>query len=892
MRPTHDETTNAYAARLREKANDCEFEANCDERILEHLIQTTQKRSLIQKAINKKWDLTRFLNEAAQIEDTSLQISDMKIPQDVKKLGRHFEKRRPPKETQSGKEKQPCGYCGRIDTHEEGKNCPAYGKKCMKCQKFNHFSPVCKSKGPPNSKKGNAKRDHKPPENSKHKRRVKRTTEEDANNSTSSDDEFFCQAVRHLKQVKKIKTDGEDRTVSVKIEDVDVRAEPDSGAEVNVMDEHQFKALTNRSNVKLTLQPSRVKLSTLQSELPVKGEFTATIRNQTCGAVARFVLTRGRINSPPLISKSTLQELGMLQIREDGSFAKTNDLRIQEEPPGIKSVKQDKDFKPEIKEITDQYSDVFKGIGKIRDIKNGKEFYAKFSMRPETVPVAQRPRPVAYYLQEPLKRWLDQCVEEEIFEEVPAGEAVTWYSPLVVQPKPKFNTVDKEKLEAHMIRASVDLRVPNQFMERNRITQGPIVGDFMYKFHDCTVFSKLDMRHGYHQLLLDPESRKIATFSTPWGNMRSKRLIFGAKASQDLFDEAIYRIFGDIPRCLNQRDDILLGGRNFEEHNKTLEAVLRRAVDFGITFNADKCQFGVEEIYGHKFTKDGLKPNPEKIRAVKESSTSESKEAVRSFLGMTGYLSKFIPRYASLTAPLRELTHKDTKFKWGVEENEAFEKPKASITGESTMAYFNPARPIVVRVEASFHEGLSAGLFQETGSGLQPVHFISRTMTDTEKRYSQTEKDALSVHWAKNRFSIYLLGAPKFKIITAHKPLLPLFNKAAMRLPPRIEKWVMGMQDADFEPGKDDADPLDFLSRHPLPEKGKDAVERVIKHVLKAEHAVVVDQIKEETHKDTQLQKLSGYSPGTGSITKRIQTLHHSTVCRMSCMQWMAYSSE
>ena len=91
-----------------------------------------------------------------------------------------------------------------------------------------------------------------------------------------------------------------------------------------------------------------------------------------------------------------------------------------------------------------------------------------------------------------------------------------------------------------------------------------------------------------------------------------------------------------------------------EEHNKTLEAVLQRAVDFGITFNPDKCQFGVEEIefYGHKFTKDGLKPDPEKIRVVKESSPPESKEAVRSFLGMTGYLSKFIPRYPSLTAPL------------------------------------------------------------------------------------------------------------------------------------------------------------------------------------------------------------------------------------------------
>lgn len=103
----------------------------------------------------------------------------------------------------------------------------------------------------------------------------------------------------------------------------------------------------------------------------------------------------------------------------------------------------------------------------------------------------------------------------------------------------------------------------------------------------------MDIRQGYHQLLLDPESRKVATFSTPRGSLRPKRLIFGGKSSQDLFDEAIYRIFGDIPKFLNQRDDILLGGRNFEEHNETLETVLQRASDFGIIFNPDKCQFVV-----------------------------------------------------------------------------------------------------------------------------------------------------------------------------------------------------------------------------------------------------------------------------------------------------------
>ncbi len=106
----------------------------------------------------------------------------------------------------------------------------------------------------------------------------------------------------------------------------------------------------------------------------------------------------------------------------------------------------------------------------------------------------------------------------------------------------------------------------------------------------------MDLRQGYHQLALDPASRAVATFATPWGNYRPKRLIFGAKASQDLFDETMQRIFGDIPRCLNQRDDLLIGARNWAEHNARLEAVLRRAADYGITLNKSKCEFGQQEL--------------------------------------------------------------------------------------------------------------------------------------------------------------------------------------------------------------------------------------------------------------------------------------------------------
>ena len=162
------------------------------------------------------------------------------------------------------------------------------------------------------------------------------------------------------------------------------------------------------------------------------------------------------------------------------------------------------------------------------------------------------------------------------------------------------------------------------------------------------------MTQGCHQLSLHLDSRTIATFSTPWGNMKPTRLVFGAKSSQDSFDEVIYKIFADIPNCLNQRDDMLLGGQTVEEHDEILEKVLQRAKNYGKTFKLEKCQFGINklEFYGYIFSKDGLKPTTGKIRAIEKCSTPKSKSDVRSSLGMAGYLSKFIPNYSDLTEPL------------------------------------------------------------------------------------------------------------------------------------------------------------------------------------------------------------------------------------------------
>ena len=107
------------------------------------------------------------------------------------------------------------------------------------------------------------------------------------------------------------------------------------------------------------------------------------------------------------------------------------------------------------------------------------------------------------------------------------------------------------------------------------------------------------------------------------------------------------------------------------------------------------------------------------------------------------------------------------------------------------MTYFDPNKQTTLRIKAYFHEGLNTALFQKGPLGQQPIHFISRRLSDTKKRYSQTEKYALIAKWAVTRQRNYLIGAHKFSVITAHKILTPMINKVKSRLPPRIEKWIM-----------------------------------------------------------------------------------------------------
>ena len=212
------------------------MEKNLEERILEHLIQTIESDSYPENHQQKvEFDPTPDRSNSDG-GDTTLQICKMKSPDGVQEVARvkqqpRFNKEKPQRARGSsrGRLATPksqscgyCGYCGRTGTHQEGRDCPAYGKKCNKCNKLNHFATVCKSA---------TQRTSLPTPTCKTKRpeqrrgQTKNTTEREQDSSTSSDDEFFDQAVRHLNRARKEKEASTmDTLITLRIDDVDVRS--------------------------------------------------------------------------------------------------------------------------------------------------------------------------------------------------------------------------------------------------------------------------------------------------------------------------------------------------------------------------------------------------------------------------------------------------------------------------------------------------------------------------------------------------------------------------------------------------------------------------------------------------------------------------------------------
>ncbi|KAJ8363309.1 hypothetical protein SKAU_G00121400 [Synaphobranchus kaupii] len=546
----------------------------------------------------------------------------------------------------------------------------------------------------------------------------------------------------------------------------------DSGATSNVMGENTWERLKSECiKCHSYIPKTERKLFSYAASQPlsVKGAFTCEIAIGNRIEQAEFIVVNGK--GEALLGKDTAMKLGVLKIGVDVA--------------AVVDIKQS---------LEQQYPKLFQGVGKL----NSKQ--VSLHINPDVKPVAQPLRRIPFNLRGAVEDKIKQLIDMDIIE--PVDGPTPWVNPVVIVPK-----ADKD------VRLCLDMRRANQAIERERFPI-PTVDEILQGMNGSTVFSKLDLKWGYHQLELTPESRGITTFAVHNGVYQYKRLIFGVSSASEQYQHEVANALTGIEGVENISDDIIVHAHDQETHDRHLHVVLTRLTERGLTLNPDKCQFNMDKLVfmGILLSEKGIGPTAERVRAVAEAREPENAAEVRSFLGLVGYSSRVIPQFATLSEPLRRLTRKDTPFEFGSEQREAFNALKNELARAGTLAYFDKNAQTKVIADAS-PVGLGAVLIQVQQGDEVPICYVSRSLSDCERKYSQTEREALGLVWACERLHPYVYGR-QFTLVTDHKPLEVIYGPHSKPCA-RIERWVLRLQPYDFKvlyiPGKQNI--ADSLSR-------------------------------------------------------------------------------
>jgi len=224
-------------------------------------------------------------------------------------------------------------------------------------------------------------------------------------------------------------------------------------------------------------------------------------------------------------------------------------------------------------------------------------------------------------------------------------EPSEWQSPIIIIEKP-----DKS------LRVCLDPRELNKNIVRE-MYQIPTIEEIKLNLLNKKYFTLLDLRDGFYQCELDQKSQNYCCFSTPFGGYKYLRLPFGIFSAPEKFQQMTSKYFGNIKNVNVYFDDILVAGSTIEEHNLALNEVIRTSRKFNIKFNSAKLQYKVPKVkfLGFLFSSEGVQPDEERIRSIRELNEPCNKKELQSFLGMINYLRGFIPNLSEIVTPFREL---------------------------------------------------------------------------------------------------------------------------------------------------------------------------------------------------------------------------------------------
>ena len=392
-------------------------------------------------------------------------------------------------------------------------------------------------------------------------------------------------------------------------------------------------------------------------------------------------------------------------------------------------------------------------------------------------------------------------------------------------------------------------------------------------FAGAMVFPIVDMDKGYWQVVLHPDSRKYTCMALDIGRYQFKRLPMGSKVASDIFQRMLDSVYIGLPGVTGIADDMVIYGRNEEEHDRNLILFLETTIRNGLVLNKRKPEFKKEEVsfFGYRWNSTGISPDPKKTESILRMEFPPDKDTMHSFLGLVNFLNQYTPRLAELCSPLRKLILKDSHYSPGDTEHAAFNAIKAELQQKITLPYFDRNKETTLQTDAR-KKGFGAVILQEE----QPIYYALRALTSAEKNYQNLKCEAQVAVWGMEKFHYFLYGR-KFILQTDQKPLVSIFRKHMIDVSPRIQRIPIRAWQYDFEPqhipGRNNVI-SDALSRvTPLsqdilsPDMDILAVNFLQYSSIEEKER---DDVLQETNKDHEFQALKNYI-STGWPAKRSQ---------------------
>ncbi|GJU76969.1 reverse transcriptase domain-containing protein [Tanacetum coccineum] len=308
----------------------------------------------------------------------------------------------------------------------------------------------------------------------------------------------------------------------------------------------------------------------------------------------------------------------------------------------------------------------------------------------------------------------------------------------------------------------------------------------------------LDGFSGYFQIPIDPQDQENTTFTCPYGTFAYRRMPFGLCNAPGMFQRCMMAIFHDMIEKTMEvfMDDFSVFGNLFETCLSYLDKMLKRCEDTNLCLNWEKSHFMVKEgtVLGHKISKNGIEVDKAKVDLIGKLPHPTTVKGIRSFHSHAGFYCRFIQDFLKIARPMTRLLEKDTPFFFSKECIEAFQTLKKKLTEAPILVAHDWDLPFELMCDASDF-AIGSVLGQRKTKHFQPIHYASKTMTDTQAHYTMTEKELLAVVYAFKKFQSYLVLS-KSIMYTDHLDLQYLFAKQDAK--PRLLRWVLLLQEFDI----------------------------------------------------------------------------------------------